>query len=122
MDGTYCRGTNQRGELCRARPIKGGRFCLKHDPDLAGQRAEWNRAGGKGKSNAARAAKRVPSDLRTVLDELYETLADLRAGTLPKGRATEIASVCRAIVAVYEVGAVEAELAELEASVRERSA
>jgi len=57
-----------------------------------------------------------------VLEELYETLAELRAGTLPKGRAMEVAALCRAIVAVYEVGAVEAELAALETTFKERRA
>ena len=113
-----CQGNNLRGEPCRARPTRDGRYCFKHDPALAHRQAEWNSTGGKGRSHAARAAKAIPPDLRGVLEILYETLAELRAGSLPRGRAMEVAALCRAIVAVYEVAAVEVELTELEAAIK----
>ena len=118
----HCTATNKNGTPCRARPRPNRSYCWAHDDELTERRAARNRAGGKAKSHTARAAKRVPSDLRAVLEELYETLAELRAGTLPKGRAMEVAALCRAIVAVYEVGAVEAELAALETTFKERRA
>ena len=121
MSESRCHGTNKRGESCGARPIKGRPWCLKHDPGLENQRREWNREGGHRSSNASRAAKRIPADIRAVLDDLYETLAELRSGTLPKGRATEVAAVAGAIVRVYEVASVESRLDRIETLLEEEA-
>lgn len=122
MDERHCIGTNRQGQPCGARPIKGRPYCLKHDPSLANQRAEWNRAGGKGKTSAARAAKRLPSDLQDTLQALYRTLASLESGDMEPARATAVASVCRAIVAVFEMGDAERRIAEIERLLEERTA
>src|SRR6478609_1476122 len=101
MTDRQCIGTNKQGLPCGARPIKDRPYCLKHDPELANQRTEWERAGGKGKSNARRAAKRLPADLQDTLQALYRTLAALESGAMEPARATAVASVSRAIVAVF---------------------
>lgn len=114
-----CSATTREGRPCSAPVLPGGQFCIFHDPTRRERVAQGRRAGGAGKSNAARAAKRIPADIQDVLTDLYETLAELRAGTIPKGRATEIASVARAIVAAYEVGAVESRVERIESLLEE---
>ncbi len=121
MDERHCVGTNKQGQPCGARPIKGRPYCLKHDPKLANERVEWERAGGKGKSNARRAAKRLPADLHDTLQTLYRTLGSLESGEMEPARATAVASVCRAIVAVFEMGDAERRIAEIEAILKEQS-
>jgi hypothetical protein len=121
MDPMQCQGINKQGEACRARPIKGRPYCLKHDPLLANERAGWERAGGKAKSNAARAAKRMPADLQDTLKSLYRTLAALEAGEIEPARASAMASVSRAIVAVFEMGDAERRITEIEVMLREQA-
>ncbi len=121
MDERRCVGTNKQGRACRARPIKDRPYCLKHDPELANERLEWERAGGKGKSNARRAEKRLPADLQDTLQSLYRTLGSLESGEMEPARATAMASVCRAIVAVFEMGDAERRIADIEAMLKERT-
>jgi hypothetical protein len=122
MNQARCQGTNKQGEPCRARPIKGRPWCLKHDPLLANERRAWERAGGKGKSNTARAAKRLPADLQDTLKTLYRALAALEAGEMEPARASAMANVCRAIVTVFEMGDAERRIADIEAMLREQTA
>lgn len=122
MTTRTCHGTTKLGEPCRANPIRGGDYCLKHDPTLGNERREWSSAGGKGRSNVSRASKRLPEDLKGTLEVLYRALSGLESGDVEATRATAIASVARAIVTVYEVAELELRLQQIERSVTERSA
>lgn len=122
MSERKCLGINQRGERCRATPMRDSPYCMRHNPELTQQRAEWDSNAGKSKSNAARAAKRLPADLQDTLKTLYRALGALEAGEMEPARASAMASVCRAIVTVFEMGDAERRIAEIEALLQEKSA
>ena len=42
-----CKGTNEKGQPCRAAPMHGSDFCVFHDPRLAETLQEARRAGGQ---------------------------------------------------------------------------
>ena len=117
-----CRGTTRDGAPCAARPRPERGWCAWHDPDLADRRDAWNRSGGRAKSNVVRAQKRLPQDLRDTLEALYRVMAAVEAGDMEPSRASAIAQVSRAIVAVFETATVEARIAEIEAKVAARAA
>lgn len=110
----HCSALNKRGEPCQARPRRDRPFCLRHDPLLAEQRAEWDTRGGEGRSNIRRASKKLPENLSDTLQTLYRALEGLETGKLAASRATAIANVSRAIVAIWEAGELELRLGEIE--------
>ena len=113
-----CTGTNVDGQACSAQPQPGQSVCLWHDPARAQDRALWRRQGGHGKSNAARAAKRLPADVKDTLGVLLRTLGGLERGEMEPGRATAIAAVARAIVTTHETSEIEQRLTALETADR----
>lgn len=112
-----CRGVNKDGTTCSAQPQPGRDVCLWHDPARAEDRARWRRQGGHGKSNAARAAKRMPADVKDTLAVLLRTLGRLEGEEVEPGRAQAIASVARAIVTAHETASLEDRLTALEQAV-----
>jgi BMFP domain-containing protein YqiC len=68
----------------------------------------------------ARAAKRLPQDVKDTLGVLLRTLGRLEADEIEPGRAQAIASVARAIVTVHENASLEARLEALEAIAADR--
>ncbi len=115
-----CSGTNRDGNPCSAQPQPGSTWCLWHDPTREAERAGWRRQGGRGKANVARAAKRLPQDVKDTLGVLLRTLGRLEADEIEPGRAQAIASVARAIVTVHENASLEARLEALEAIAADR--
>ncbi len=109
-----CTGTNRDGQPCSAQAWRDG-LCRWHHPDLADARAGWRAKGGERRSNASRARKALPKDLRDVLDTLLAALAAVEAGTLTPGQATAMASLAGAIVRTHQVAELEPRLAVLEA-------
>src|SRR5947208_809176 len=110
-----CRGTNRDGSPCQAKPYRGD-YCQWHDPALAAERAAWRARGGERTSSAARASKALPKDLAGVRDAMLRALGKLEGGDLDPRTATAMAAVARALVALHEAGAMERQLAALEAS------
>ena len=45
--GRTCKARNDRGEPCRAAPLRGGDYCVFHDPEHAEVVQEARRAGGQ---------------------------------------------------------------------------
>ena len=109
-----CTGVNRDGRPCSAQPQPGQRVCIWHDASRAQDRAIWRRQGGHGKSNAARAAKRLPADVKDTLSVLLRTLGGLEQGDVEPARATAIAAVARAIILTHETSELEGRLSALE--------
>lgn len=112
-----CRATTKQGLPCSAQPIRPSGFCFWHDPALAAEHQANRRKGGHGRSNTARAAKKLPTDVRDTLNVLLRTLGRLEADEMEPGRAQAIASVARAIVTAHETASLEDRLSALEAAV-----
>ena len=113
MKAEGCTATTQGGAPCNAQAWQ-EELCRWHHPSLAAERKEWSRKGGHERSNASRARKALPRDLRDTLDALYRVLQGVEDGTVEPARANAVATVARAIVAVQEVGELERRLGELE--------
>ncbi len=58
--------------------------------------------------------KAIPADLRDVSDVLLQAIQDVESGELGTSKATALATLSRAYVAVYEAGLVESKIQELE--------
>ena len=119
-DGTTrCRATTAAGSPCSAQPVRPSGFCYWHDPALAAERDAARRRGGRGKSNRARAAKRLPEEVltpATLQGLLGRTLREVIAGRVAPGVANAAATLGRAIVAVREATELEERLRALEAA------
>jgi hypothetical protein len=79
-------------------------YCFYHDPAFAEKRAQGRRLGGYASSNMARFQKKAPQELRDVLDQLMQALEETYGGQLEPRVATAMATLCGAIVRVYELG------------------
>lgn len=114
MSEQRCPTITKAGTRCGNRVRPGSDFCFSHDPALADVRAAGRYKGGKGKANAVRARKAIPTTLRDVSDVLLQAIRDVESGELDTSKATALATLSRAYVAVYEAGLVEAKIKELE--------
>ena len=115
-----CRATNAAGSPCSARPVLPSGYCYWHCPQVAAQRAEARRKGGKGKSNANRAKRQLPAEPMTA-EELHAWLGvvfkRVVAGKMEPGVGTAAANIARAMTAVAGVADFEQQLAEMRADI-----
>ncbi len=116
-----CTSTKSDGSRCRGVARPSG-FCWAHDPELRDKASAARKAGGENSSNVARAGKRLPKDLRDVLDRLMRALATVETGELDPRRATAMARLASAIVRTHEAGDVEQRLGEIEARLEAQDA
>lgn len=115
MDDQHCQATTKDGKPCSARVRTGRPYCAWHDPEIVAERAEWTRKGGEGRSNANRAAKALPDDLKDVGQMLLTAMRDVRDGKLDPKVASALASLSNAYRGIFEVGQVDAKLSEIDA-------
>ena len=98
-----CNAMRRDGQPCAAAARPSG-YCFYHDPAFAVQRAQGRRLGGYARSNAARIHKNTPPELQDVLVQLTQALDETYGGQLEPRVAGAMATLCRAIVRVYELG------------------
>ena len=119
---TTCTAMTKKHTPCPNRPLPGKSTCFVHTPELVGRLREANRQGGLNKRTERRIAKRMPEDLKDTLATLYRVMAAVESGEMEPARASAIAAVSRAVVAVYESALVEAKISELEETIERRVA
>ncbi len=119
-----CSGVNRDGAACSAQARPGRDHCAWHDPALAADRRAWRQKGGAGRSVTQRAKKALgdAGDLVTVQAKLVGALEKVEDGTLDPARATAMASLARAIVAVAVPGELSERLAAMERALARGSA
>ena len=98
-----CNATRRDGTPCMAHVGVSG-YCFYHDPAFAEKRAQGRRLGGYASSNMARFQKKAPKEMRDVLDQLLQALEETYGGQLEPRVATAMATLCGAIVRIYELG------------------
>jgi hypothetical protein len=117
MTVASCKGKTKEGQPCNARPRPGTSLCPWHTPELAGQRSEWSRTGGRNSSNRARARKELPAELLTT-EELHSWLGvvfkKVITGTMDAPIATAAANVARTMAELSKTAALEDRMAEIE--------
>lgn len=102
-DERICVATRADGSPCRARALPNGTRCFAHEPTLQGKATLARRTGGFNKSNAARAEKALPRDLRPLLGLLIQGATDVRDGALEPNRLSAMAAAVGAAVRLYSV-------------------
>ncbi len=111
-----CTAKTTRGKACSAQAWRAG-LCRWHHPGLEVERAAWRERGGRNRSTASRAARRLPKELSDVKTSLLRALANVEDGSLEPQRATAMATLAKAVLAVDERGDLETRLATLEQAV-----
>ncbi len=114
-----CKGANAAGQRCDAKPVRPSGWCYWHDPALEIERTEGRRKGGQRRSNKARTAKRLPSEVMTMSElqgVLCVVLRDVIEGKTEPGIGNCAAGLGRAIAAVAQVAEIEDRLTALEAA------
>lgn len=81
-----CARIKEDGERCRARAMEGSQWCYNHDPSRADERKRHARRGGEKGGNGRPG---LP-ELRQIRREVREVMANTRAGSLDKDRASTI--------------------------------
>ncbi len=114
-----CQATKRDGTRCQGPPRPDG-YCWAHSPELRQKATEARRAGGKGKSTAVRAQKRMRPELKDIMGLLEGSMTGVYRGTLTPQQGSALASLAGAWVRLHELGEVEARLGELEAKVEAR--
>lgn len=116
MPHRICTATTKKGLPCRGPATSAdGLRCLAHDPERSDQMKIAQAQGGSARSNANRAAKSLPDDLKDVAQMLLAAMRDVRDGKLDPKVASALASLSNAYRGIFEVGQVDAKLAEIDA-------
>lgn len=111
---TTCAEVRRDGQPCRAAPLPGNDHCWAHAPELAEKREAARQAGGLNSSGPARVRRMLPSRLAPVATRLEKALAEVHTGKLEPPRAQAMASLSRALMAVFTGGELEERLRRLE--------
>lgn len=91
---SQCRGIKQGGERCSASVEPPQEYCWWHDPANADKRRRAASRGGKAKANV---------EVRTVKEELKQTIADVRSGELDRNDAGIMIQGYRALQGYLEL-------------------
>jgi hypothetical protein len=112
-----CAALTRDGKPCSARVRPGTAWCPWHAPDLAARRAEWSARGGTARSNASRAAKRLPDEALTPAELqglVSRTMWQVISGELEVGVGNCVANLARSLIVIREATTTEDRLRELE--------
>ncbi len=109
-----CEASRRDGSPCAALARPGKAFCFAHDPDAAATRQAAREKGGRNSATVVRLRGLIPPRLLPVFDRLESALQRTDEGTLEPRRATAMAALARAMVAVLTAGELEERLRRLE--------
>ncbi|MDO8674303.1 MAG: hypothetical protein Q7O66_23080 [Dehalococcoidia bacterium] len=111
-----CTATRKDGKPCGAFALSSG-LCYGHDPARQADREAARARGGRNSSTAARLRGAIPARLLPIYDKLELALNEVHTGALDTRRATAMAALARALVAVLQAGELEDRLRQLEANI-----
>jgi len=95
MAARRCKAKAKSGKRCKAYAVKGSDYCAFHEPELAGERAKWRRAGGsQGVRKAALEAAVGVQSPEEVKQLLGRTIEAVRRGEMDPSTANAIARLC----------------------------
>ncbi len=119
MNAPTCSSTRRDGTPCRATPTASGR-CFAHDAALQESTSNGRRRGGQNKSNARRAAKRMPRELRDIVDIVEAAMGAVLQSKVSPSQGHAVASLAGAWVRLHELGEVQQRLEALEQAAESR--
>lgn len=112
-----CTATRRDGSPCRANALPGKAVCWAHDEALKPKAAEARRRGGANRSNTARAQKRMPRELRDIVQIVEAAMGGVLQSKITPPQGQALASLVGAWVKLRETGELQAQLDELKASI-----
>lgn len=113
-----CRHPTKAGAPCSAAHYRDG-YCRWHHPDLEGQRQAERAAGGKAKSNRARARKKLSEQVMSIddLDGLLCTaITQVAEGEMDPGVGSAMAGIAKTVVGIRATSDFEKRLEALESA------
>ena len=111
---TTCTAVTKSGQPCPNLATGDDDKCFSHSPRHAAARAAGSRKGGHNRANVERISKRLPRELRDVLDRLLAAVPAVEDGTLTPSQAQALSSLAGAIMRLYEGCELEARIKKLE--------
>ncbi len=114
---TQCLGTNKDGKPCSAAVDPGSEWCRWHDPARERDRVEWQRKGGRARSNRARAKRQLADQAMSINDLdalLCLAIKRVAAGTMEPNVGSAMAGIAKTITTIRSTGDFERRLEELE--------
>lgn len=109
-----CSNPTKSGTPCKGRVWRDG-LCRFHHPDNTEAQTESRRKGGRNKSNAARAERRMSVfTINTVRVLLSTALREVMDGEMDIGTAAAVATLGRAVILANEKTDLEKRMAEIE--------
>ena len=116
-----CEFHKQDGERCRAKAMRGARFCFSHNPAAAKRKRAAVKKGGQNRRVPKRATcPRQPAKVSTIDDVgqlLFRTLEELRNGVLDADLARSIGYIAGVAAKVYETVELDRRVGRLEEKV-----
>ncbi len=109
-----CTATRSNGQRCKAQVLTEGDLCFIHNPANQDRIDEARRKGGKNKSNTTRAQKRMPREVRDIVQIVEAAMGGVLQGKITPSQGHATASLVGAWVKLRETGELEQRLAELE--------
>ena len=109
-----CSERRRDGQPCKALVLSDSPYCFAHDPERDAERVEARRKGGRNSAGIIRMRGLVPPRLVPVYETLERALAQVHDGTLEARRASAMAGLARAMVAVLTAGELEERVRQLE--------
>jgi hypothetical protein len=123
QNGGQCGFTKQDGTRCEAHAMGGSGLCFFHDPDLAKERTEARRAGGR-RNKAATLSPETPDyplkSVANVAELLASTINQVRRGALDPRNGNTVGYLAATLLRALEAGSLEARVIALEAATRDR--
>ncbi len=111
---TTCKATRADGQPCTVQALADG-YCFAHSPDTEQKRRAAQAEGGRNRSNAARAQRLLPRDLRPVLALLVKAMKQVHEGQLEPQRLSAMSAAAGAISRLYGVVELQQRVEDLEA-------
>ena len=120
-DPKRCESSRADGSPCRAPVLPGRPHCYSHDPQVAEERLEARRRGGRHSAKVHRLRPLLPPRLAPIFATIESALEETRDGAITPAQAQALASLARAAVSVLQAGELEERVRSLEGDAREAS-
>ena len=119
-----CKAKTHGGQPCKAKPIKGSKYCFIHDPASGEARAKARKLGGqRQRTPHAGNPETLPKQIKTIEDVkglLDYTLAEIipLENSIQRGRL--LVALAGEYVNAIKTGEIESRLAAIEAALKQR--
>ncbi len=110
-----CTATRANGQRCKAQVLTEGDLCFIHNPANQGRIEEARRKGGKNKGTSARAQKRMPKEVKDIIQVVEAAMGGVLSAKITPPQAQAVASLAGAWVRLHEIGELALELEEIKA-------